>query len=164
MTATDYRPTRSCPHRLCRPTHVVGAVAGLCAFAQLAFHSIVGLAFMLAMAVLGYGVFRAVHNKTMWQVINSDLAEEAAGVELIARPGWTNIAIGCDLLFTLSGGAVNIMLFRGDTAGTVPTPDAAGYAGIGIGVGLMLLAEVSHRQATRPAKPKRLLAPARGAA
>lgn len=164
MTTTDYRPTRSCPHRLCRPVHAVGAVAGICVFAQFAFHSLTGLVYLALMSVLGYGVFRAVHNKTMQQAINDDLAEECAGVELVARPGWTNIAIGCDLLFALCGGSVNVLLFRGDAVGTVPTPDAAGYTAIGIAVGLMLLAEVSHRQATRPAKPKRILAPAGGAA
>lgn len=160
MTAKPaFRPTRMCPHRLCKPVHIALAVVGLCFASQIMFQSLAGALFLAILGVIGLKVARLIHGKSLHQQVLDEAVTAASETVLLVRQGWANVAVGCDLLFLLLGSLAVAQLFR-DTGGVnVPALDAAGMLALAVAIAIPAFSEFAHRQATRPAKTKRVLVP-----
>ena len=161
---STFKPTRSCPHRLCRPMHLALAGLGVVVVVQLMFHGIASVLFVAALMVLGFGALRLLSGKTLTEEILEEAAEVAAGVELIVRPVWAAIAVGFDVLYVCSAALLIGMLFTQPTESMVPGASTGAFIVVGVSVGLQVFAQFAHRQATRPAKRKRALVPVVGGA
>lgn len=160
MTSKAFRPTRMCPHRLCKPVHIGLAVVGLCFISQVMFKSLVGALLIAILGVIGFKVARLIHGKTLQQQILDDAVTTASETVLLVRHGWANVAAGCDVLFLIVGSLAVAQLFQGAEGVELPAPDAAGLFALGVAIAIPAFSEFAHRQATRPAKTKRVLVPA----
>lgn len=156
---TPYPPTRRHPHRICRAAHPAGFLLGIILFAQLILDglSFPDLVCCFVAAFLGYAIARAVNGKSTGEL----QAEEGAGTVLVARPVWTAIAAGCDLLFLLAVTAQVAVELSGSMSSTAQLDSASvmssivGIAiGLSIGLSVVFLDVYSHQKATRPATPK----------
>lgn len=154
-----FRPTRMCPHRLCKPIHLGLAVVGLCFIGQIIFESLVGALFIVILGVIGFKIARLIHGKSLHQQVLDDAVTAASETVLLVRQGWANVAAGCDLLFLIVGSLSVAELFRGAEGVEMPAPDAAGMFILAVAIAIPAFSEFAHRQATRPAKTKRVLVP-----
>lgn len=150
-----HRPTRMCPHRLCRPTHTALAVVGVVFLTQILLTGLVAIIFATAIGAIALGLGRLVHQKTLHQQILDDAADQGADVTLVVREGWARAAITLDLLVLTAAAFAVSTLFATRTM-DLPTPDAGGYIALAVAIGITTATEYAHRQATRPARPKRV--------
>lgn len=157
---TDYRPTRMCPHRLCRPTHIGLGILGIVFIAQLMLTSLLTIVFMGILSVISFAVARLIHQKSLHDQVLEDAVDRTADRVLLVRTGWANTAVTLDALFLVVAAVVVSELFTGGGKATMPTPANTGILTIAACIGISALSEFAHRQATRPVKPKRVLAPA----
>lgn len=168
-TKPPYRPTKLCPHRLCRPTHTLIGLIGLAALVPTLWRA--GLAFLIFMALIG--VIAVPLQKLVWKKSRRDLILEehlhtgTGGLRLVVRPVWARIALGMDAFFLCTvglgvAGSVN----PAPDAYDVPVFDGAALVTLVIVLGLFAFEAYAHRKATEPAKPLRLpvVAPAPGGA
>ncbi|MHA6764733.1 hypothetical protein [Streptacidiphilus sp. PAMC 29251] len=153
------RPTRACPHRWCRRTHTALAATGAVFLAEILFHGLASILFTGLLAVVSLAVYSMVHGKSPMEGALDDLP--LAGINLVVRPGWARAAVGCDLFYAATGLFGVVLLPMPSQHGTtVPTADTAGFVALVVTVALTAFTQYAHRQATRPAKPKRVLVPA----
>lgn len=163
-----YRPTRLCPHRLCRPLHDLVAVCALALIARDLFSGgLVFILFMAALIALALGVHRLVWKKPMTQLAMEDAVQGASatahgsgGRVLIARKGWARAAVTFDLffLFIMVDGVVHIAETRDYS---VPAPTAETYVILALALSIMAGDAWCHRKATEPATPARAAVPVR---
>lgn len=155
-----YEPTRTCPHPWCPRLHWAVIGIGLVTFTQILFTGIASLLFLAAMMVIAFGIARLQAGKSLVQEAMDEQVEQALGVRLVVRRGWALAAVGCDGFFVLNLAATTGVLFAHPHTSTVPTASTASYIAIGISLGTVAFNQFAHRQATRPAKPKRVTMPA----
>jgi len=162
MSNRPFHPTRVCPHRWCSRLHGGLAILGVVILAQILFTGLTSVLFMAGLVVISLGVMRLMAGKSLMQQAMDDSVAEAVGVQLVVRPGWALAAVGCDLFYVLNGGLGVAFLFAHPRTSTVPDNSASGFIALGVVIGLMAFSQFAHRQATRPAKPKRVTVPALG--
>ncbi|MFD9443354.1 hypothetical protein [Streptomyces sp. NPDC060001] len=145
---SDFRPTRTCPHRLCRPLHFTAAVAGLVVLISLGpvqpwliGLSLVGLLFSI-------GIYQLVHRQTMVDTVREEVAKTAT---ITVRSGWARAAAAMDALFAMVFLFMCVSIFqtRLDQAWEPPASNTGWMTSVGGGVALTLLFEVLHRRAVR---------------
>ena len=154
----QHTPTRSCPHRYYRTLHTAAGISFAIFGARLLFNGLDAAVWLAVCALIGLTVSRLVHGKNVLHQVVDEAIEKARGVHLIVRPGWALFAVILDGLY------VDSSLLRDNGALALPTPDVNGFAAIGVAAAVVALYEFAHRQATRPARPKTVLATARGGA
>lgn len=168
-TKPPYRPTKLCPHRLCRPTHTLIGLISLAVLLPVLWRG--GLAFLGYLALIT--VIAMALQKLVWKKSRRDLALEehlhtgTGGLRLVVRPVWARIAVGMDALF-LCGAALAVARSTqpGPDDYDVPVADQATLVSAAIVFGVVAFEAYAHRKATEPAKPLRLpvVAPAPGGA
>lgn len=162
MFNRPFHPTRACPHRLCPHLHFGLLVLGTVALAQILFTGIASVLFMIALVAISLGVTRLLTGKSFMQQAMDDTLAEAVGVQLVVRPGWALVAVGCDAFYVLNAGIGVAFLFAHPHTSSVPDASMSGFIVVGVVIGLMAFSQFAHRQATRPARPKRMTVPALG--
>lgn len=186
MSRKPFTPTRTCPHRLCKPLHAVPALFGLPILAFELWHNLIfllTLAFGIAMAVW---VPKAIHFKrrprstpTTVKDIVQDLRESPSAIDLEmqdalyegtgwrqleVRKGWAAIAVTCDLLLAVLIGTSAVQFFAEiqESARVVEAAriDATMVLGFVIAGAFFAFDLYAHKKATTPRKPKRAWLPA----
>jgi hypothetical protein len=160
MIRPPYRPTRQCPHRWCNRLHLSLAGLGVVIIAQTMFTGLMSVLFMAAIVAIAVGVGRLISGKSLMRQAMDEAVEAAVGIHLVVRRGWALAAVGCDGFYVLNGGLSIGYLFAHPHTSSVPESSTAGYIAVGVVIGLLAFSQFAHRQATRPAKPKRVLIPA----
>ncbi|MFE5332544.1 hypothetical protein ACFRCG_39820 [Embleya sp. NPDC056575] len=160
-----HTPTRTCPHRWCRPLHIGCTALGVVALTQILVQSIIVAAILLALGFIAMGVTALTRGTTITGMVEEDSLACADEV-LVERPAWARAAAAYDLLITVGGAAVVSVLFTGGmTAGELaPTgPDMQGaVVGAVLTIALGVFGSYAHWAATRPARPARQLDPVSG--
>jgi hypothetical protein len=159
-----FRPTRSCPHRWCRWLHGAMVVCTAVALVQILFTGILSVLYFLAISVAAWVAIWAVTGSSPRQEAMKEIlfekAAEATGVVLVVRRGWANIAAACDVVFCVFIMEVVAESFAHPDASMVPPSLVEGAIAALLSLGMYLGRRFAHRQATRPAKPKRAWVPA----
>ncbi len=186
MNSSPYTPTRACPHRLCKPLHLVPLPFMLAIFAFDLWHNWVFLVTFLFGVFLAAWLPRVIHFKrrhragpvTVKDVVQDlkdsptefDLAMQDSRYEgtgwrvLEVRRGWAVAAVTCDAILVFIVGATSVQVFRDlDEASRVAESaglDAAMALGLVITVVFFGFSMYAHKKATQPRKPKRAWLPA----
>lgn len=160
MTSPPYRPTRICPHHWCPRLHMLNAVFGLVFITQILFTGIISVLFTVLVAAIGVGIQTLVHGKSPTEMATQEAMAQAVGVHLVVRPVWAGIAAAMDGLMVLFDAAAVSLLFSHPGHANTPGASVAGITALVIAFGMLGFWNFAHRQATRPAKPKRVLLPA----
>jgi hypothetical protein len=181
-----YHPTRTCPHRWCKPLHLAPAPFFLASFAFDLWHNWVFLVYLFMAILGGTWVTRFVHFKrqprsgpvTVAHVVQDlresptalDLEMEDAKYEgtgwrmLEVRKGWARVAVACDALIVLLVGAGAMSTFADPAAeakhAASATIDAPMVIGLLVGMAFFGFDLYAHKKATQPRKPKRAWVPA----
>ncbi|MEV7674995.1 hypothetical protein [Streptomyces sp. NPDC088752] len=167
MTA-KHRPTRLCPHRWCRPAHMLLVAVGLVAFTPVIFHSMIAFVGIALMCLVVYAITRAVRGRTITELS----AEEAAAQHgngriphLVVHTGWARAAIAMDFFYLA---VVTLLAARvlHDPAGEADAAAAAyttefSLPSFLLGVACAVFLQHAHKKATDPVRPKRVLVPVR---
>lgn len=186
MGKKPYSPTRQCPHRWCKPLHLVPLPFCLAVFTFQLWNNwifLVTFAFGIPLAIW---LPKIVHFKkqprgrpvTVKDVVQDlrespsamDLAMEDARYEgtgwrvLEVRKWWARVAVGCDMIFVAVVGLSATSVFASPGEASASAADARLGASMFIGLaitavffGFMMYA---HKKATQPRKPKRAWLPA----
>jgi hypothetical protein len=144
--------------------HTTLLVLGIVLLAQIMFHGIATVLYIVATCVIGAGVLRLASGKSIVEEAMEQAAEAAAGVELVVRPAWANIAVGMDILYVGAAALFIGALFAAPNAPMMPSSSTDAFISISVGTGVQMFAWFAHRQATRPAKRKRAFVPVMGSA
>ncbi|MFE2934941.1 hypothetical protein [Streptomyces sp. NPDC059278] len=161
-----HRPTKLCPHRLCRPLHLAYGVCGIAVLARDLWQA--GIAFILFMVLL-LVIVQASQNM-VWKKSARDLAIEdqaqcAGGIRLVVRPVWARLAVATDAFFLFI--AVSAVAHIAEPQDySLPAPSVESLTVVAIAVGIFAFSAYAHRKATEPARPLRVpvAAPAEGGA
>lgn len=162
MQKKPFKPTRSCPHRFCKPLHFAVILPGLYFLSQALFDSFdndtihlgnyILLIFIGALTVL---VIRLVHKgKTVSEIHAEDIASNKG--YLIVRTGWARIAVIMDagVVAVCYAGMWYALAAGSDGTNTVSLFSL--LPAISAFVVTITFLEYAHYKATRPAKPKRV--------
>lgn len=148
---SEFHPTRSCPHRLCRPLHGVNAVAGLAAVMAIVRVQPLEIILFAVLAVIGVATYQLVHKQSVVSTALEEAEAETTGkpLNVHVRPGWATVAIALDALFMVMALLLVAAVFTDRSGGSdfVPSADVAGYLAIGVGVAFMAANEIAHRRA-----------------
>ncbi|OKI16541.1 hypothetical protein [Streptomyces sp. CB03911] len=151
-----HTPTKACPHRWCRPAHRTATALGGIAVVAIAVRQPWFLTILVALTVLTMATYAVITRKSMLDVATEDLPPI---IPLMVRPGWANAAVSIDLLFLLTT-PVMVLAVAQSQPGTYAADVAAdGPIPILITVAVGVFHQLAHHFATRPARPKRVLAP-----
>jgi|SRR5690242_12891482 len=159
---SPYRPTRSCPHRLCPPLHLGLIPIGTVIAFQILFTGFLSAVYGALLCVAVVAVLRLVERRSVTELLEHELLERAVGVVLVVRPVWAAVAAGMDAMYLLGGGVAVATLFAHPHRSLLPSSPWVGYVSAVLAVGIVLFDRFAHRQATRPVKPKRVYVPALG--
>ncbi|MCX4885929.1 hypothetical protein [Streptomyces sp. NBC_00847] len=145
---TDFRPTRTCPHRLCKPLHGITALAGLVFLSAMAADQPWLIALFVIGGLLSFAVYQLVHRQTMVDTARQELA---GAVTVTVRTGWARAAAALDGAYVLAMLAMCASALRAQStdAWSPPNTQAGLLAPLGIAVALMVLTEVLHKNAVR---------------
>ena len=186
MSKNPYTPTRTCPHRWCKPLHLAPLPFML---AVAAFQLWSNLVFLLPIGIglcLGWLLPRLVHYRrqprngpatvkdvvedlrsspTAFDLETEDAAYAGTGWRVLdVRKWWARVAVACDLFIALIMGWASTAIFaqpqeaaQGMAAATV---DAGMFIGGFIAVVFVGFTLYAHKKATQPRKPKRAWLPA----
>jgi hypothetical protein len=179
-----YTPTRTCPHRWCKPLHLVPVPFGLAIMAFDLWHSWVFLVFMI-MSLTLFAVsskmihFRRQHRSEPTKIkhVVQDLIESPGPIDLEmedaryegtgwrmleVRKGWARAAVGCDIFVVAIIGLV--AMFGSPEASAKSAADAGIDGGmiisVLVGTAFFAFQLYAHKKATQPRKPKRAWVPA----
>jgi hypothetical protein len=181
-----YTPTRTCPHRWCKPMHLAPVPFGLAIIAFDLWNNwrmIIGLFLFLFLA---YWVQKAVHFKrrprsgpvTVAHVVEDlraapspielemeDAKYEGTGWRMLeVRPGWARIALLCDMVIVTAVGLGATLLFSNPSMRAQEAQDMRfdGEFLISMlgGAAFLGFSVYAHKKATQPRKPKRAWLPA----
>jgi hypothetical protein len=142
---TAYRPTRSCPHPLCRPLHLIAATGSLLAVAAVARFSPWILGLLAVGSLFSVGIYQLVHRQTMVASIKEELHET---VTVTARPGWARAAAAVNVAWSVIVLAVLASVFADQSASGLGSPSRITLlASVAVGVALTATTEVLHRRA-----------------
>ena len=142
---TNFRPTRACPHPLCRPLHAISAAAALITAAAVAPHSPWILGLLAVGGLFTIGIYQLVHRQTMVDSIKEELHET---VTVTARPGWARAVAVVDVIWTVITLAVlaSVLADQSDGWGESPSRTLL-LASVAVGVVLTAATEGLHRRA-----------------
>lgn len=145
---TAYRPTRLCPHRLCRPLHLIAGIGGLLAITAMASVSLWILGSFAVGILFSFGVYHLVHGQSM---VNTVLEEVQGTAVVIQRPFWARAAVAVDALWAVATLMLLVSVLTDRSSSELEaTPSPVGLLGsIAVGVFLMGLTEVLHRRGAR---------------
>jgi hypothetical protein len=144
---TTYRPTRSCPHPLCRPLHLIAAAGALLAVAAVAPYSPWILGLLAVGALFSVGIYQLVHRQTMVASVKEELNQS---VTITTRPAWVRAAVAMDVIWTVLVLATLASVLTDRSASGLGEPSRpALLAAVAVGVALTVTAEGLHRRAVR---------------
>lgn len=179
-------PTRTCPHRWCKPMHLVPLPFCLAVIAFQLWNNWIFLVTLVFGALMIYWLQKIVHFKpkprsgpvTVKDVVQ-DLRESPSALDLEmqdaryegtgwrvleVRKWWARVAVGCDIFFAAAVGlgAVSIFSHPGDAAATTAAAriDADMFTGFVVTAAFWGFTMYAHKKATQPRKPKRAWLPA----
>jgi hypothetical protein len=185
MANKPYTPTRTCPHRWCRPMHLAPVPFCLAVAAFYMWNNWLWL-LMLAFAMLfNSWMTRIIHFRprtrsrpaTFREVVQDvrssptpiDLEMEDAKYEgtgwrmLQVRKWWARIAVGCDILLVLNVGLAAVSIFSSPHKMAVEVHDGTASSetvwSVLVGFAFMSFSMYAHKKATQPRKPKRAWMP-----
>lgn len=145
---TTYRPTRACPHPLCRPLHATATAGVLLTASAVAPISPWFLGLLLVGALFSVAIYQLVHRQTMTASIKEEIHQT---VTVTARPAWARAAAALDAVLTV---LILVLLAvvltnRSDSSwGASPSPNTL-LAGVAGGVVITAIGEGLHRLAVR---------------
>lgn len=186
MNRKPYTPTRTCPHRWCKPVHLAPIPFGLAVFAFDLWHNWQAIIMVVVMASGGYWLPRIVHYRrthrskpatvrdivddirsspTAIQLEMEDLKYAGTGWRTLhVRKGWARVAVGCDILLAAIVGIGASATFSNPVAAAASaeskTFDAGAIVGAIIALSFVAFLLWAHKKATQPRKPKRATVPA----
>lgn len=180
-----YVPTRTCPHRWCKPLHLIPLPFALAVIAFDLWHNWLFLLVLAAGIAMSVVVPKLIHYKprprsapaTLKDVVEDirqspsafDLEMQDALYEgtgwrsLEVRKGWARVAVACDaLLVALIGLSVTVIFAAPQEAAQSASrdPDVASWVSLLIGAAFFGFSLYAHKKATQPRKPKRAWVPA----
>lgn len=152
-----YSPTKGCPHRWCRSTHILTSVTGMAAASQLFLQGVAAVAFGAMTLALGLLVTLRIHGASS---VTQILAEEQTPISRDRiDQRWARGAVCMDigLAVTLVVLAIDAMMPGGtELAQTLGLTADAGFPwGIPIGILAAVVNPAVHRRAGRPAPPRK---------
>lgn len=186
MSKAPYVPTRTCPHRWCKPLHLVPLPFGLALIAFDLWNNWRTLVFLVIVIFAAYWVPKIVHFRsrprsgpvTIAHVVE-DLRESPTSIDLEmqdakyegtgwrmleVRKVWARIAVGCDLVLVALVGVAATTLFANPADAAKKSADARLDAhmliSLLIGFSFFAFDLYAHKKATQPRKPKRAWLPA----
>lgn len=145
---SSFRPTRICPHRLCRPLHLISGTGGLLVISAVASVSPWILGTCAVGVLFSIGVYQLIHRQSMVDTVREEVEET---VIVTQRPHWARAAAAVDALWAVFILTMLAGLLNGRSSGGWEEPPTAAslLVSVAIGVVLMLLTEVLHRRAAR---------------
>lgn len=181
-----YVPTRTCPHRWCKPLHTAPAPFVLAILAFYMWNNWLWLLIIVVAGTASFWVQKAVHVRrrprsgpvsiqdvmqdsrdapTPLDLEMEDAKYAGTGWRMLeVRKGWARVAVGCDMLLVLNIALCSVALFaspsRAATEVEHSTADVATYVSVLIGVAFFAFQAYAHKKATEPRKPKRAWLPA----
>lgn len=157
-----YSPTKSCPHRWCRPVHLILGAIGLASLGPTLWQA--GWKYLvfsaLALVIMAQVEKIAWKGKSAADRAMEDQVAQGAGSagnmssrHLVVRPVWARIAICMDCVMGFLGGNLLWDQVGSKMDYSVPTSGSVIFVVLG-GVGAVVwFWNFSHRKATEPAKP-----------
>lgn len=181
-----YVPTRTCPHRWCKPLHLVPLPFGIAVMAFQMWNNLIFLGFLVVGVAASVWLPRIIHYKprprstpaTVRDVVEDlrtsptaidlemqDAKYEGTGWRMLeVRKGWARIAVGCDLAHAALIGLISTAIFTdpGKEAKAIADAEAdmTMLISVVIGIGFFAFMLYAHKKATQPRKPKRAWMPA----
>lgn len=186
MKRKPHTPTRTCPHRWCKPLHLAPApfVLALMAFQlwnNLAYLVIIGSCFLMVWIVP-----KVIHYKPRQRngpvtikMIAEDIRDSPSPLTLEmedakyagtgwrmleVRKAWAMVAVGCDILMAAQVALISTVVFTNpqEEAQRISAVqlDASVLIGLVLGVLIFGFTLYAHKKATQPRKPKRAWVPA----
>jgi hypothetical protein len=148
---SNFRPTRTCPHRLCQPLHLSFVVVGLVVLLGLSSTQpwLIGIA--LVGLLFSLGIYQLVHGQGLVATAREEAADTVA---VTVRAGWTRAAVALDVVYTLTFLAVAVGVFQTRSSGSWDAP-TTGLDWVWLVVGgcvFTLAHEVLHRRSVRITK------------
>ena len=145
---TTFRPTRACPHPLCRPLHAIAAAGVLLVATAVAPVSPWLLGLLLVSALFSVAIYQLVHRQTMVASINEEIHRT---VTVTARPGWARAAAAMDAALTLLVLVVlaSVLADRSSSSWVLPPSPITLLASVAGGVVVTAIGEGLHRMAVR---------------
>ncbi|MFF7198264.1 hypothetical protein ACFZAM_31715 [Streptomyces sp. NPDC008079] len=154
------RPTRLCPHRLCRPLHSLACVFTLIFLIPVLWHG--GFVVWGALAVLfvaSTAVQRLFFPKgAMRGLVEEEMAAATGSqpVVLLVRKGWARTAVVTDWYFVLG---LALMAYTSvaapHKATQMPVSTATHLGSLALGLAPVAFSLYAHKKATDPVKAKR---------
>jgi hypothetical protein len=186
MNKEPYVPTRTCPHRWCKPLHLAPLPFCLAIFAFDIWHNWIFLVTAVVSVTAVTWVQKMIHytpRPRSGPIDIKDVVKEIAAAPspmdlemqdakyagtgwrmLEVRKGWARAAIGCDLVLAAVVGLTATAMFsdpqetgRQSAAASL---DGAMLIGLLIAVAFFGFMIYAHKKATQPRKPKRAWLPA----
>jgi hypothetical protein len=181
-----YVPTRTCPHRWCKPLHLAPVPFALALIAFDLWHNWRALLMFSFFVFAGVWMPKIVHFKrtprsrpaTAQELIEDlrtspsaldlemqDARYEGTGWRMLeVRKGWARAAVGCDLIIvTLCGLAITAMVTNpGEAAKEAESMrmDLSVVISVVAGAAFLFFNLYAHKKATQPRKPKKVWVPA----
>ncbi|MGW0837117.1 hypothetical protein [Streptomyces prunicolor] len=142
---TTHRPTRTCPHPLCRPLHAIAATGSLLVAAAVAPHGPWIIGILVIGGLFSAAIYQLVHRQTMVASIKEELHQT---VTITARPAWARAAAIVDAIWTVIVLAMLASVLADQTASDWGTPSRITLlASVAVGVVLTATTEGLHRRA-----------------
>lgn len=186
MTKEPYMPTRTCPHRWCKPLHMAPAPFAIAIMAFDLWHNWVFLVMFASVVIATWWLPRIIHFKprprskpaTVKEIVQ-DLRESPTALDLEmqdvhyagtgwrmleVRKGWARVAVACDIILVTVTGLAAVAIFSNPTEAGESASEAAldtsMLIAFAVAIAFFGFAMYAHKKATQPRKPKKAWLPA----
>jgi hypothetical protein len=154
--ANAHVPTKACPHAWCRTLHRVANTIFAIAAIVMAAKQPWSLLFIAGFTVIFTGVFAASGLRPPQVLVADDLVPITP---LVVRPGWAATAAAFDFAYVVNGPFALVHMLLAAPSTYVFRATADRLLLVLCVVGVIAFSRLAHYMATRPARPKRVLAP-----
>lgn len=179
-------PTRTCPHRWCRPMHLAPLPFALASVTFLMWNNWIWVVLLGLGFLSGFILPKLIHYRpqprnapaTIRDVVDDikaspsaielelqDAKYEGTGWRVLeVRKWWARVAIACDIFFLLQVGLLSTVIFMNpseEARRTAETEVSASLLyGFLFGTAFIAFQMYAHKKATTPRKPKKVWLPA----
>lgn len=131
---SEFKPTRGCPHRWCRVTHLSSSAMIMIFIGYVLLGGIESIVYLIASMAVGYLAIRTVHGRSLTDVVAQDIAEQLSKTtHLIVRPVWARIAIGLDLTILAVATVAAASAITNPSSASINTPTSTVLPGLLVG-------------------------------
>lgn len=181
-----YKPTRSCPHRWCKPLHIIPVPFALAVLAFDLWHNILFMVVLAVSMTAGAVLQKTLYFKrrqrgrpaTVSEVVQDlrdapsvadlemkDAKYEGTGWRMLeVRKGWARVAVASDIVLVALVGVLAVSVFSHPNEAAKGAEamqlDMVGLLGMAISTAFFGFSLYAHKKATQPRKPKRAWLPA----